>query len=480
MSSSSSHFKGKAIWGLMLLSIALSSYITLTYGVDWVVIGITAGSILLGLYAWQQCQNHEDELLNQLNEVATEVGAGKLNRRIVHIERDDKLGEVAWHINDMLDQLEAFFLEIRASFDNVSRGNYYRRPITHGLHGDFKKVMLQLDNTLVEIIETHKNSGKYELLGKLGNLNAKHLLKDLDRSQNDMSEINTYVDDVKEIAQETAERARKSQQEVGQVLSSLVQLTQMVNSTDESVNALTQRTGQIGNIVQMITSIADKTNLLALNAAIEAARAGEMGRGFAVVADEVRSLAESTKKATLEISTVIKAFVKDTNLMLENASKMKAIADSSSESITVFEEDLSGFADSAQKSAMQLVRVQDRCFTSLIEIDHILYKQNAYRVITTGTNSAEWQAVEVDHHNCRLGQCTDNHEKYDDSRAFHQVESPHEALHQHAIQVLSYLQQDWEHDIELRKSIYDLFQEIEKISSDFMVQINQVAHLHDK
>jgi methyl-accepting chemotaxis protein len=106
-------------------------------------------------------------------------------------------------------------------------------------------------------------------------------------------------------AQRAAEIARTGRQAVEESTTSITAVRDQVESIAESILALAEQAQAIGEIIATVNDIAEQTNLLALNAAVEAARAGEQGRGFAVVAGEVKSLAEQSKKATVQVRQIL-------------------------------------------------------------------------------------------------------------------------------------------------------------------------------
>lgn len=82
-------------------------------------------------------------------------------------------------------------------------------------------------------------------------------------------------------------------------------MTEMQNMM-KSMEEIKESSDKVGRIVKTIDDIAFQTNLLAINATVEAARAGgDAGRSFGVVAEEVRNLAQKSKSAAADTTSII-------------------------------------------------------------------------------------------------------------------------------------------------------------------------------
>lgn len=96
----------------------------------------------------------------------------------------------------------------------------------------------------------------------------------------------------------------------------------------KTIGCLRDQTRTASEIIAAVSDIAEQSNLLSVNAAIEAAKAGECGQGFSVVAEEVKSLAQQSKRAVGQISTIVNEIEKAGAVAVEAAEQgRRAIGD---------------------------------------------------------------------------------------------------------------------------------------------------------
>ena len=88
--------------------------------------------------------------ISKMTDVSKQSAQGILYQRIINIDDSEEIGTLAWSLNNMLDQFEAFTRDMDASLKAVTQGQTHRRMLPRGLHGDF----IKLSNNINEVLET--------------------------------------------------------------------------------------------------------------------------------------------------------------------------------------------------------------------------------------------------------------------------------------------------------------------------------------
>jgi len=136
------------------------------------------------------------------------------------------------------------------------------------------------------------------------------MIEDLISAVQNMVETNRSIEntvhETKDATSSASGDVRSSQENIEGAVENIFSLVHGVQDMGQQLSSLSASLERVARVAAGIEGIASQTNLLALNATIEAARAGDAGKGFAVVASEVKSLADETRKATVEITQTVK------------------------------------------------------------------------------------------------------------------------------------------------------------------------------
>ncbi|MDF1878101.1 CZB domain-containing protein [Sulfurimonas sp. SAG-AH-194-C20] len=438
----SSIYSTKQTLGLYVLLIALLGYfiVQAEYITALLVFIGIVGVSFLSLLDGDSCSKiFKDPLIQQVRDVLLQAGEGKLSHRITNIDEQHTMQAVAWGINNLLDQTEQFMRDIKASVESANIGKSTRDILQNGYKGDFKQAVPSLNTAIYSVSSSYINAQKTAISKEFNDNAEGGISKGLSIIQNDILQNLNILKKISTSTEKTAQEASTSQTVVQDIVDKIEQLIELITNSNESIISLNEKTNEITVVVDLIKDIAEQTNLLALNAAIEAARAGEHGRGFAVVADEVRKLAERTQKATQEIAITTNTLKQEASDIQSNSETITDIAMSSQSVVSEFYDTLNNFALNATSSAHEAKYMSDYLYTTLIKVDHIIFKHDVYTDILS--ENIEAVSTTKDHKNCRLGKWYGDEGKalFGKTSAYAAIDTPHTNVHTNSLSALSYV-----------------------------------------
>ena len=255
-------------------------------------------SLVLALFASSLLGRSITEPIGRLAGSMLKLAAGEQKSRVT-VFGDDELGDLSRGFNEMADKRAEAEEQLAAQSRERER-----------ILASVRETIHHLTSVAAEIVAaaSQQASGAREQAAAV--TETVSVVAEVAQTSERAAEQSRAAEETARRSNEFGHNGRKAVDHALQVMSDA---KRRVDSVAEGILALAQKTQAIGEINALITDVAEQTHLLALNAAIEAARAGEHGRGFSVVAGEVKSLAEQSKKATVQVRQILGEIQKMSN-----------------------------------------------------------------------------------------------------------------------------------------------------------------------
>ena len=151
---------------------------------------------------------------------------------------------------------------------------------------------------------------------------------------------------------------------------------------------------------------------------------------------------------------------------------MSSIANESSSSVEMFRDILHEFNEDALETSKAASIIESSSVITLVKIDHIIYKMNAYSALYNGKTTGTFS----DHHGCRLGKWYDTgkgKENFSHLPTFSKIAAPHANVHKNVNASVAYIK-DGDHVVAHKEEILRNFADMENSSHELFSYLDNL------